>query len=78
MAGGWELWPVGETRRWSGRPVRGEGGVWCEWPGAGSCGRSERQGRGAGGLAVKRGGCGRALTAVDGSTDKEEVREAWP
>ena len=55
--------------------------MWCEWQGAGSCGRSERQGGGPGGLFVKRGGCGvsgRALTAVHGSRDKAEVREAWP
>ena len=75
MARGWELWPVGETRRRSGRLGSEEGGVWCEWQGAESCGRSERQGGGAGGLAVKRGGSGRGLRAVVGRRDKEVVRE---
>ena len=58
-----------------------EGGVWCEWPGAESCGRSERQGGGPGGLFVERGGCGvsgQGLGAVAGRRDKAEVREAWP
>ena len=52
MARGWELWPVGERRQRCGRLGREEGGVWCEWPGAESCGQSERQGRGPGGFVL--------------------------
>ena len=78
MGGG--VCSLGETRQRCGRLAGHQGGLWCEWQGAESCGRSERQGTGPGGLFVKRGGCGvsgRGVGAVADRRDKAEVREAW-